>query len=1101
MQATHHNWGRRHVVAMAVLLLAALIVPVSGAADAATAPPPTGGTYTVYAAPSRINASATSWFAMGVVNNGPGRLGSFRVALPSGFVPRLPFGAALTPRGAWDLTLQTCTGTTPAPCAGAGTYVIQADARRSDGGDQISPGEGLAFLFQATASTRGGVYPWQTSATSDRQGAGTAFTPPTNPPTITVNSNAATALVVTDVPGDPVAGTPLSPTVQAIDAFGNVATGYRGTVHFTLGSSSPSAAVPDNYTFTAADAGQHTFTDGLVLTAAPAQSFSVTDQTNGLTSGSITVPISPAPASGLSLTLPGSTHAGTQQSWGVTAHDPYGNVASGYAGTVHFSVDGNYNDEALPPDYQFKTGDGGDGGTASFNAILDHAGTRYVTVSDGTLSATKSTVVSAAIAATVIVTPTRTTVTAGDTFDTRVTVVDAFNNPVTDYAGTLSFTPIPGESLPLPHAFVPADQGTFDFTGMQLTTAGAPSLDVSDGDGLKGHAVVNVNPGAATHLTVDSPPPSSTVTAGVGFNVAVSARDDYENVDTASIGAGTLDCGTALGTEACPTPSFSSGHTSVTPTLDVAGPGTLTIGLGSLSTQLNVTVQHNDPAKLVLTTAPPASITAGGSFGLAATVYDGYGNKISDDNGRTVTMSALPGNAPFPVSATTVNGVATFSNVVVNAAANYVLNIGDGALLSAPAMLDVTPAPAVGLKVVAPASVTAGSTFMATASVVDTFNNVVTSYPDTNVTLTALPTSNGLPATATTSSGVANFSGVALKTAASTTLSATTGALNGSTSLTVNAGAPASLTIVSLLDEGSLPRLPHPVVGQGFDTTVGFLDSQGNPADASGAVVTLTKTTGSVALTGVTSATVPTGATQVTIIGSTYLALENNVVFTASAAGLTPTPTPATIMTDVAGQAATILTTPGTPANLNSVDPFSDQPCVLSATQGTCSQYILPNGGTSSVYLYQTVCAGSVDTTGITCKTNGVLTAQLVNAIGQLLDGQGHALYTNAHPATLVVSCYKTLCTHPDKESAGEKWSLTELKEDAKANPLRVTVDLQGVPNAPATFTGDATICSKSGVVNAGKYFCLDPTLSKRDASGNYIQYLLFVGDPRAITH
>jgi hypothetical protein len=282
---------------------------------------------------------------------------------------------------------------------------------------------------------------------------------------------------------------------------------------------------------------------------------------------------------------------------------------------------------------------------------------------------------------------------------------------------------------------------------------------------------------------------------------------------------------------------------------------------------------------------------------------------------------------------------------------------------------------------------------------------------------------------------------------------------------------------------------------------VGFLDSQGNPAVASGAQVTLATTSGSVALGGVTSATVPNGATQVTIIGSTYSALENNVVFTASATGLTPTPTPASILTDVAGQAATILTSPGTPASLNSVDPFSGQPCVLSATQGTCSQYILPRGGSSSIYLFQTVCAGSVDTTGITCKTNGGLTAQLVNAIGQLLDAQGNALYTNAHPATLVVSCYKTLCPHPDKESAGETWSVRELKEDVKANPLRVTVDLQGVPNAPATFTGDATVCAKPGIVDAGKYFCLDRKLSKRDGAGNYIQYLLFVGDPKAITH
>jgi hypothetical protein len=47
-----------------------------------------------------------------------------------------------------------------------------------------------------------------------------------------------------------------------VDAYGNVVTGYRGTIAFR--SSDPTAGLPKNYTFTAADQGVHTFT-GLVL--------------------------------------------------------------------------------------------------------------------------------------------------------------------------------------------------------------------------------------------------------------------------------------------------------------------------------------------------------------------------------------------------------------------------------------------------------------------------------------------------------------------------------------------------------------------------------------------------------------------------------------------------------------------------------------------------------------------------------------------------------------------------------------------------------------------------------------------------------------------
>ena len=46
-------------------------------------------------------------------------------------------------------------------------------------------------------------------------------------------------------------------TITLKDAFGNIATGYVGTVHFT--SSDGQALLPADYTFTAARLGQHTF--------------------------------------------------------------------------------------------------------------------------------------------------------------------------------------------------------------------------------------------------------------------------------------------------------------------------------------------------------------------------------------------------------------------------------------------------------------------------------------------------------------------------------------------------------------------------------------------------------------------------------------------------------------------------------------------------------------------------------------------------------------------------------------------------------------------------------------------------------------------------
>jgi hypothetical protein len=52
-------------------------------------------------------------------------------------------------------------------------------------------------------------------------------------------------------------GVPLRVTVEAFDAYGNVATAYRGTVQ--LSSSDVHALLPAHYTFRAGDRGQHTF--------------------------------------------------------------------------------------------------------------------------------------------------------------------------------------------------------------------------------------------------------------------------------------------------------------------------------------------------------------------------------------------------------------------------------------------------------------------------------------------------------------------------------------------------------------------------------------------------------------------------------------------------------------------------------------------------------------------------------------------------------------------------------------------------------------------------------------------------------------------------
>jgi hypothetical protein len=74
----------------------------------------------------------------------------------------------------------------------------------------------------------------------------------------------------------------------AEDAYGNIATGYTGTVHFT--NSVGGATLPGNYTFQSSDNGVHKFT-GLKLRTKGKNVLTVSDTGNTSISGSLTVTV------------------------------------------------------------------------------------------------------------------------------------------------------------------------------------------------------------------------------------------------------------------------------------------------------------------------------------------------------------------------------------------------------------------------------------------------------------------------------------------------------------------------------------------------------------------------------------------------------------------------------------------------------------------------------------------------------------------------------------------------------------------------------------------------------------------------------------------
>jgi hypothetical protein len=79
-------------------------------------------------------------------------------------------------------------------------------------------------------------------------------------------------------PANSARGAAFTVTVTALDAAANPAIGYTGTIHFS--SSDGLAMLPVDYTFTAADAGVHTFVNGVTLNTSGSQTITVGDKTN-----------------------------------------------------------------------------------------------------------------------------------------------------------------------------------------------------------------------------------------------------------------------------------------------------------------------------------------------------------------------------------------------------------------------------------------------------------------------------------------------------------------------------------------------------------------------------------------------------------------------------------------------------------------------------------------------------------------------------------------------------------------------------------------------------------------------------------------------------
>ncbi len=197
------------------------------------------------------------------------------------------------------------------------------------------------------------------------------------------------------------------------------------------------------------------------------------------------------------------------------------------------------------------------------------------------------------------------------------------------------------------------------------------------------------------------------------------------------------------------------------------------------------------------------------------------------------------------------SGVATFSNVKIDAAGSYTLSASDGSLTSATSG-SLTVSPAAASKLVygtQPSNVATGAAISPSivVDVEDQFGNIVTSNTS-SVTL-AVATGPGSATgtlTVSASSGVATFSNVKLDTAGNYTLSASDGSLTAATSNSFTVSAAAA----SKLAYGTQPSNVTAGVADSPSIVVDVEDQFGNIVTGNTSNVTLAVASGPGSATG-----------------------------------------------------------------------------------------------------------------------------------------------------------------------------------------------------------------------------------------------------------
>jgi hypothetical protein len=337
----------------------------------------------------------------------------------------------------------------------------------------------------------------------------------------------------------------------------------------------------------------------------------------------------------------------------------------------------------------------------------------------------------------------------------------------------------------------------------------------------------------------------------------------------------------------------------------------------------------------------------------------------------------------------------------------------------------------------------------------------------------------------------------------------------GTAALVVVPGDLVSITYDSVADSSSTPALLHPTQNKSFVSSFHVADAFGNFGSTAPADVSLSAT-GSGTLTPVSA----TGAspTQDGTITATYSLPAVSVTLTVTLLTVLPTNPTSSLSTPIDADATSALFVPGptgagtlATSNFNPPNPDGSSTCDLTAVTPVCGQTNLPNGANGQVSIAEQFCTG-IDTSNGLCAGPSGGAPIVLSVTGNFKDPLGQPLYSNASPASEVLTCKVTVCPHRADDSPQYVYYNDEERvEDFRDFPLYIQLtQTEGfvlVPPCQAVPTNEFSTLlppDPASPIPPGESACVDVSKTVRNITpgspnrGDVSFTVLFVDDPKS---